>query len=245
MVSHVSSPMATWSCLILLLSLHLAMNHAAVRSVSMRNLNRQRANIVLSNLIEDNKVLAPQDVSQNERIFEWDGILRWKGSPGEGKAYMGVTMQQFMSTFTRTHSRTGAMRDVNLHLQKIVEMYRKEDFLFWCDRSQRIGYIVLKESATPEAQLKVWAVALLVLHRLKTHPHATSAIIETNEMIFDMMDTTLREMTDRWSDWMQRLEASGWDIQVASLETLSGTRICLGVDEEHNESSRSIQAKQS
>lgn len=41
-VSYVSSPLATWSCLVLLLSIHLAMNRAAVKSVSMHSLNRQR-----------------------------------------------------------------------------------------------------------------------------------------------------------------------------------------------------------
>lgn len=242
MVSHISSATATWSCLILLLSIHLAMNHAAVRSVSMRTLNRQRANIVLSHLIDDNKVLTPQQVSQLERVFEWDGILRWKGSMTvEGKAHIGVTLQTLICNLTHTqaHSRTGAIRDVDFHLQRLVEMYKDEDFLFWCDRAQRMGYIILKDSATPGTQLKAWAVALWVSHRLnirhvtKTHPHpdphATirAAATPTNEVdaTFETMQQILHDLTDRWDEWTHQLEAAGWDIQVASLETQSGTRI--------------------
>ncbi|KAL4948738.1 vitamin B6 photo-protection and homoeostasis-domain-containing protein [Aspergillus filifer] len=50
-VSHITSFTATWITLILLLSLHLSLNYAAVRSVQMTTLNRQRANIVFSTLL--------------------------------------------------------------------------------------------------------------------------------------------------------------------------------------------------
>ena len=204
------------------------MNHAAVRSVSMRSLNRQRANIVLSNMMQDDKVLTPQRVSQYERIFEWDGVLRWKGSSVMGKAHMGVTVQQLRSAFGPAHPTTGAIRDDDLYLQRLIDMYSKEDFLFWCDRPQGIGYIVLKESATPETQLKAWAVALWVAHRLESHRHATSATIESNESVLNVIKTTLHELTSRWEGWANGLRVAGWNIEVASLEIVSGTRITLG-----------------
>ena len=212
------------------------MNHAAVRSVSMRSLNRQRASIVLSNLMQDDKVLTPQHVSQHERIFEWDGVLRWKGASVIGKAHIGVNVQQLLSAFAPAHSTTGAMRDADLYLQRMIELYKKDDFLFWCDRPQGMGYIVLKESATPETQLKAWAVALWVVHRLQTHPHATSAINETNESVFNVAETTLHELTNRWESWMKQMKTAGWDTQVASLETVSGTRIHLAVKDGEDKS---------
>ncbi|KKK15012.1 hypothetical protein AOCH_005269 [Aspergillus ochraceoroseus] len=52
-VSHVTSFAATWLCLLSLLALHLIFNYAAVRSVQMTSLNRQRANIVFSTLFAD------------------------------------------------------------------------------------------------------------------------------------------------------------------------------------------------
>lgn len=213
------------------------MNHAAVRSVSMRNLNRQRANIVLSNLIDNDKVLAPHDVSQHERIFEWDGVLRWKSSIVEGRAYIGVPVQKLMGKVVQAHQTTGAIRDADLHLQRIFELFRDEDYLFWCDEPQRTGYIVLKESASAKAQLKAWALALWVVHRLQDSQHATSVKSETNDSTVEVMHRTLHELTERWNDWVQRLEAAGWDIHVASLETLSGTRIHTSADQAEDNAS--------
>ena len=90
----------------ILLTLHLTLNYAAVRSVQMTSLNRQRANIAFSTLLESDgalvslvpssvqgekereeeeeeerrgewKVLTPAQVAQRESIFERDGILKW------------------------------------------------------------------------------------------------------------------------------------------------------------------------
>ncbi|OXV07670.1 hypothetical protein Egran_04565 [Elaphomyces granulatus] len=103
-VSHVTSVHATWAALFLLLTLHLSANYAAVRSVQMTSLNRQRANIVFSTLLDSDqeldletlicggrdtqdtpiktwsrlyRTLRPEEVARRERIFERDGVLRW------------------------------------------------------------------------------------------------------------------------------------------------------------------------
>ncbi|KAK1138910.1 hypothetical protein N8T08_001699 [Aspergillus melleus] len=104
-VSRVTSYTATWISLVLLLTVHLSLNYAAVRSVQMTSLNRQRTNIVFSTLFESDPdvdirsfsnshqvkerqkgisfdqtswlILSPAEVAKQERIFETDGILRW------------------------------------------------------------------------------------------------------------------------------------------------------------------------
>ncbi|KAA8644837.1 RUS1 family protein [Aspergillus tanneri] len=104
-VSRVTSYVATWIVLILLLTLHLALNYAAVRSVQMTSLNKQRANIVFSALFDSDPgftidgfdsnyptegrekeiehvqakwcTLSPAEVAKRERIFEMDGRLKW------------------------------------------------------------------------------------------------------------------------------------------------------------------------
>ncbi|KAL3472796.1 vitamin B6 photo-protection and homoeostasis-domain-containing protein [Aspergillus californicus] len=50
-VSYITSFTGTWLTLLLLLASHLSLNYAAVRSVQMTTLNRQRANIVFSTLL--------------------------------------------------------------------------------------------------------------------------------------------------------------------------------------------------
>ena len=67
-VSWVTTPTTTWTVLILLLSIHLETNRRAVRAVSMRTLNRQRATMVYHHL-KRGHVPTPKDVSAEERIF--------------------------------------------------------------------------------------------------------------------------------------------------------------------------------
>ncbi|KAL2810578.1 vitamin B6 photo-protection and homoeostasis-domain-containing protein [Aspergillus granulosus] len=105
-VSHITSFTATWLTLLALLTLHLSLNYAAVRSVQMTTLNRQRANIVFSSALSSDtdfallasdqlldqhhpqietgsenqkhlQIPSPADVSKTERIFDASGALKW------------------------------------------------------------------------------------------------------------------------------------------------------------------------
>ncbi|ANB15808.1 hypothetical protein AWJ20_3452 [Sugiyamaella lignohabitans] len=99
-----------WITVTLLLSLHLFTNYRAVSSVVIRTLNRQRANIVFSDIVNSlpeldqtvngnaqvsgpddtefesiNKAVShllvtPRKASAQERILEPDGLLRWYSS---------------------------------------------------------------------------------------------------------------------------------------------------------------------
>ena len=104
-VSHITSYTATWISLVTLLTVHLGMNYAAVRAVQMTSLNRQRANIVFSTLLESDlphaasdtattttptptpaqanhpphwHICTPAQAAKQERIFTSRGnILKW------------------------------------------------------------------------------------------------------------------------------------------------------------------------
>ncbi|KAL3463225.1 vitamin B6 photo-protection and homoeostasis-domain-containing protein [Aspergillus heterothallicus] len=62
-VSHITSFTATWLTLLALLTLHLSLNYAAVRSVQMTTLNRQRANIVFSSMLSSDASFAALQTS--------------------------------------------------------------------------------------------------------------------------------------------------------------------------------------
>lgn len=62
-VSHIASYTATWIALVTLLTVHLGMNYAAVRAVQMTSLNRQRANIVFSTLLDSDLPSAATDTA--------------------------------------------------------------------------------------------------------------------------------------------------------------------------------------
>ncbi|KAB8230700.1 RUS1 family protein [Aspergillus alliaceus] len=118
-VSRVTSYTSTWILLVMLLTLHLSLNYAAVRSVQMTSLNRQRANIVFSTLLDSDPDLdiddvnltlqahtkpkqtnvtqsksqwhipTPGQVSKQEKIFEADGVLRWISSAASTQYKLG------------------------------------------------------------------------------------------------------------------------------------------------------------
>ena len=69
-VSWVTTPIATWTTLILLLSIHLETNRRAVRAVKLRTMNRQRATLVY-HYLRRSHVPTPAEVAKQERIFEW------------------------------------------------------------------------------------------------------------------------------------------------------------------------------
>ena len=198
------------------------MNHAAVRAVSLHTLNRQRANILVSNFLENDKVMTPDEVSSRERIFEWDGILRWGGKPF-AKAVIGGTLHSLLKTLAPAHIATGAIRDDDFLLERLVKTYRHEDFLVWYNPPQRTAYIVLKDQASAIAQLKAWALALWGVHR-SLNQYATGA---STENLLELFEITLRDISNQWDDFVERIRAAGWDIDVANLETTSGSRICL------------------
>ena len=222
-VSWVSSPGATWSCLILLLSLHLAMNHAAVRAVSMHTINRQRANILFSTFLDHDKVLTPEHVSGKERIFEWDGVLRWKGSTPFAKARIGVSLRTLLSSMAPPHAATGSTSDANWRLTKLFKVFAREQYLLWYDVRRQMTYIVLKSEARPSDSLKAWTQALVVAHRL--HVNCQYATGARDDRIFKILETTLVDISKQWEHLIERLATAGWDVDVANLETVSGTRI--------------------
>ena len=216
--------MATWTSLILLLSIHLAMNHAAVRAVSMHTLNRQRANIVLSNFLDGGKVLTPDEVSVQERIFEWDGALRWKSSGVIGKAYIGISLQKLLHSLATRHSITSSVRDADVDIERLIELYRSEGYILWLNQADRTAYIVLKDGTGPTSSLKGWAHALWASQQISID--ATSAGCG-GEAKLELLRRSLEELTSRWDELLGGLRAAGWDLGSASLETSTSTRIRL------------------
>lgn len=165
--------------------------------------------------------MTPEEVSSQERIFEWDGALRWRGSSPFAKATIGVNLLSLLKTLAPAHTVTGAIRDGDLILERLVRIYSHEDFLVWYDSPKRSVYIVLKGQASAKAQLKAWALALWGAHRFGKQ-YATGA---NTENLLQLLEMTLRDISNRWDDSIERIRAAGWDIDIANLETSSGSRI--------------------
>ena len=231
-VSRVSSQWATWSSMILLLVIHLSTNYLAVRSVSMRTLNRQRANLVFSSyldqLIEFDgqtksngkiKYPSPEEISIQEKIFERDGVLRWKGGKVLGHCEIGVEFRKILSILSPTNTTTGSY-PTSPEVARLLDIFSEESYLMWPDTSRKTFLIVLKYSADTKTQLQAWTHALLFSKQL-------GLIAENEETLSDALARTLRDVKVFTSafDVYGELQKVGWDIETGSMETKSGTRI--------------------
>jgi hypothetical protein len=213
-----------------LLSIHLATNYAAVRAVSMRSLNRQRANIVFRSIVQQGLVLGPTEVSQRERIFDWDGVHRWYQSDIiVAHCRIGVPFNVLLTTVGQRHQRTGS---VNLHATKlpdILDIFANEAYILWFADCGYEAVVVLKEGCTLTDQLKAWTHALLFA-TLAERLHAPGAMSSMTRP--EGMRVTLQEVNELFVKYVPLLEQKGWDLSVAALETRAGVRTQLAV---HNE----------
>ncbi|KAF1921931.1 vitamin B6 photo-protection and homoeostasis-domain-containing protein [Ampelomyces quisqualis] len=227
-VSWVSTPIMTWSVLIALLSMHLATNYAAVRAVSMRCLNRQRANIVFSTILQHGLVLTPLEVSQRERIFERDGVLRWVDDRILASCRIGAALEDLLSRLGQRHKRTGALELHTVKLSDLMDVFASEAYLLWFADSDCEAIVVLKQGCTPIDQLKAWTHALLLAQKLTGHlsghkPKGDDALRADDRLA--VLTSTLEDVSDIFVKYTTLLGQNGWDLDVAALETRAGMRI--------------------
>lgn len=227
-VSHISSQWATWSAMIALLAIHLGTNYLAVRAVSMRTLNRQRANFVFSTYLENidagkrsnefKCVPTPQEVSAVERIFERDGVLRWKGGKVLGYCKIGVPLKMILDGFSTPHSKTLSYTgSQSSDAQKLVEDFELDQYILWYDMTRRTFLIVLKQRSNTYGQLIAWMHALFLSKKMESEIMDVSLIL--NFIIRTHSEFKAIFPVDSY------VHNAGWDIETGALETKSGTRI--------------------
>ena len=223
-VSYVTSPETTWACLILLLAIHLKMNHSAVRAVRMNTFNRQRACICFSRLIDTGSAMAPDEVSKIERVFERSSIMRWNGQPTK-RAKIGVDLNEIVTALGRSHHVThSTLQHDSVCLLDLVKVFAEEDYILWYDSSRDLMLIASKHSAKPASQLKAWLHAMVAARILSLSPKDEQ---KDSTIVLRIVISFLETFQRKWEDMLQGLAAIGWDIKTANLETVSGTRIEL------------------
>lgn len=255
-VSWVTTPMATWATLIALLSVHLATNYAAVKAVSMTSLNRQRANIVFSHLLNGNgspRILSPKEVSEQERIFERDGVLRCIGledgvwrSNGEmlrakddvvGYCKIGVSMRTLLSRINVSQrTQAGALDTLPVKLTDLLDVFASEGYILWLldvsnsNRWKKEILIVLKQDCTPLDQLKAWMHAWILVRYREMSP-LRGSFYQADRIYaaprLEELKTSLLIMRSAFRQYESALKNAGWDLSIAALETRAGVRAVI------------------
>lgn len=190
----------------------------------MDTLNRQRACLCFSHLFDTGSVLSPEEISKKERIFERSSFIRWNGGDAIGRATMGVSIFKIVSALGSTHHITNSVKQGQSSLTGLIDIFAEEDYLLCYAWSQDTVLIALKESIRPVSQLQAWAHAMLLIRDLQQRSRAER---EDSAAIAKLIDTSLRELKSSWTKDTAALAAAGWDLDVASLETVSGTRVSL------------------
>jgi hypothetical protein len=234
-VSNVSSTFATWAWLLALLAVHLSTNYAAVRSVTMRTLNRQRANIVFSALMAGDGVLTPEEAAKQEFIFEKDGTLRWQGTRRLGTCHIGLPLDGLLLAIgSDVAPPTGSFKELSISLASLLEVFATEDYILWFRAADQTATIALKDRASTVAQLKAWSHALRVAQACSEA--ATRTVNVDAQATLITLKDTLRMHNETFDKYLKRLEDAGWNTSIAALETRLGRRIRV---EEHTMSVQS------
>ncbi|CAG7926571.1 unnamed protein product [Penicillium olsonii] len=211
-VSQITGFTTTWLVLLVLLGLHLGMNYAAVRAVQMTSLNRQRANIAFSALLDSDKgvgssqwaVLTPAQVASQERIFHRDGALQWMAGSTSvylGSARVGVPMAAFVAE--------------KPPLGRLAGLFSGEAYLLYLSEKRHVS-VVLKKGCSVQDQLKAWAHGLLAVKSW-----------DGSSDVIDVIEESLAFLNegDRFGAYLVKLRAVGWNVEIAALETRSGRRV--------------------
>lgn len=199
----------------------------------MRSLNRQRANIVFSNLLENNTSLTPHEVSEKEIIFEKRGgsVIRGKSGLVVGRCQFGAPLKVLIQSMSpeMVHARTKSSTLGAVDLSTVINLFDEEEYILWSqtypsqwyhDRAAGIKVIVcLKDGVTSEGQLKAWFHAMLLAWRVDEQKHPS----DLDEML-GHVSATLEQASD-FDLHATRLKAVGWDLSIPVLEACSGTRI--------------------
>lgn len=255
-VSWVTTPWATWATLVLLLSVHLGMNYRAVKAVRMTSLNRQRANIVFSYLLrshEGPRVLGPKEVSEHERVFERDGVLRCIGkrdgvlrSNGPmlkskddivGYCRIGVSLQTLLSQINTTHrTKSGAFDDLAIKLTDLLDVFASEGYILWLPDKpgsrlhSKEALIVLKRDCTALDQLKAWMHAWMLVQMRENAP-LNEKLYKTDDSFahprLNELRASLAMTCQAFTQYVPALKEAGWNLDIAALETRAGVRAAI------------------
>ena len=230
-ITWVKTPFQVWTAMILLLSIHLETNRRAVRAVKMHTLNRQRATLLYHHLCKDH-VPTPGEVADQELIFERDGVLRGRDGRAVGHCSIGAPMSRLLRAIGQQQSTTKSVSVNENQLNRILALYENAGCIVWCDKSSRPGkasmFIVLKKEADSKALTIAWWQALAFAECLGVAPASVvEKDIDKLAGLADVFGKVYNEVKARWDTYHDRLEAKGWDLSSAAMETVAGSRVSI------------------
>ncbi|KZT68412.1 DUF647-domain-containing protein [Daedalea quercina L-15889] len=244
---YVHDTTSTYIVLFTLLFLHLWANYRAVRVVTLRTLNRQRANILWTaykpktsgNLADQNgkpRILTPEAVSVQEGIFANPGALydlSVRAAPLLGHCHIGssfsaITSGPSATLATTKSSRSGLYAPNTSEIETILEFFRDEKYVLWFDlhaRSICRMHACLKEGHKPADHLKAWAHAQEVGRILNGRaPGSFDVAMSAVEIAFRLVE-------ESFPAFLEGILAAGWKVEEGGMIAGSPRILTVGNEE--------------
>ncbi|KAF9877408.1 duf647 domain-containing protein [Colletotrichum karsti] len=249
-ISCLTTPTATWTTLFILIGIYLFLNWKGVRAVKSRSLNRQRANIAFSALLSKDQVLTPKDISEKELIFERRGgeVLRWNAETILGHCKFGVPLESLLQSLANGQQAMRSFQLPTVDLSHLMELFEKQQYILWCQLPETASYdaasktkvvVVLKNGVSARSQLKAWFHGLLLAKHLNSLEESELSEVQLKQhLMLGHIEATLRVANEEYEKYARRLSKKGWNLEVAVLETRSGSRILQEFDDEEEEEAR-------
>ncbi|KXT03658.1 hypothetical protein AC578_5179 [Pseudocercospora eumusae] len=228
-ISWITTPIATWTALILLLSIHLETNRRAVRAVKMRTLTRQRGTLVYHQLQQD-KIPTPDFIASQERIFERDGVLRNAKAEVLGFCSVGVPLARLLNSIAEQHSQTRSSTMASEKFTQILDLYQSSAFILWSDRASHPRrnslFIVVKKNAVSQDLILAWWQALIFAQSFSSEP-LRDAKAEDFEQLLKRFSRSLDAATILLRKYEPKLKEAGWNLELDAIQTMAGTTITI------------------
>jgi hypothetical protein len=202
----------------------------------MRSLNRQRANILFSSILQHGVVLSPNEVSKREKIFHRGDVLRWSDDELLGHCKIGVSFQDLLGRIGEENRQTGSLALRAIQISELLTVFTSEAYIMSPAASAPDMSIVLKAGCGPNDQLKAWAHALLLAKRARdgkghSDNKPNSASPPAKDRLMAELRQTLEDVRAMFEKYGDEMRGKGWDLDVAAMETRAGTRLQIAVQQ--------------
>ncbi|EME84443.1 uncharacterized protein MYCFIDRAFT_187449 [Pseudocercospora fijiensis CIRAD86] len=228
-ISWITTPIATWTALILLLSIHLETNRRAVRAVKMRTLTRQRAALIYYQ-VQQNKTPTPDFIASQERIFERDGVLRNAKAEVLGFCSVGVPLARLLNSIGEQHSQTKSSTMASEKFTRILHLYQTSAFILWSDRHSRSRrnslFIVVKKSAVSRDLILAWWQALIFADDSLSDSSRDEKADDFDQLLkrFSRSLDTAKSLLEKHE---LKLKEAGWNLELGAIQTVAGTTVAI------------------
>ncbi|KFY60164.1 hypothetical protein V496_05436 [Pseudogymnoascus sp. VKM F-4515 (FW-2607)] len=239
LIPYLITPLQTWTALLILLFIHLSTNHFAVRAVSLRTVNRQRASLLLRPLLSppirpgpipslpSNTIASPLQISERETVIHLDPSSLHDPDPAHASF---VPLATVLAQAAKGPGR------IEPHI--LLHIFAPDSYILYFDPGTRYGFIALKSSATSSTALQAWFCAMECAH-LDDETWAggsAGASRDWNSSGGDLgnvgtpatvLSGCARKVERVWGEIERGLRGEGWDVDVNALETRTGVRFSV------------------